>query len=158
MCEERWRTRDRLLEYDSNIMPPRPHSAGLSMIYPWENINLTNLAKAIYQIAINHGFTGTENNFWEKFTIGTGTIVTGIVATFPVPGEEDTLYLDLQTDILYYFKETTSFITPTEAIQYGIEIVGISQDNSTQYLYIPIRAMLMEDTILNCGDAAEYID
>jgi len=45
MCKERWRTRDRLLEYDESIMPLRPHSAGLSMIYPWENVTLLTLEK-----------------------------------------------------------------------------------------------------------------
>jgi len=34
MCKERRRTRDRLLEYD---MLARPHTAGLAMVYPWEN-------------------------------------------------------------------------------------------------------------------------
>jgi len=37
MCKERWRTRDRLLEYDISIMPARPRTAGLAMVYPWEN-------------------------------------------------------------------------------------------------------------------------
>lgn len=155
MCEERWRTRDRLLEYDTSIMPPHPRTAGLSIVYPWENVNLNMLSHAIYQLALNHGFDGDEEFFWNKFN-NAATIITGTVATFPVPGEEDTLYLDLVTDILYYFKSTTAAITPAEAALHGIEIVGTS--GATTYLYIPVRAMLMEDTILNCGSAAEYID
>ena len=45
---ERKRTCKRLLEYDFNIMSPRPHAAGLGMIYPWENIMLDNLTQQLF--------------------------------------------------------------------------------------------------------------
>ena len=34
-CRERHRTRDLLLEYDLNIMPPHPRAGGISIVYPW---------------------------------------------------------------------------------------------------------------------------
>jgi hypothetical protein len=32
---ERYRTRDLLLEYNTNIMPPHPRAGGISVVYPW---------------------------------------------------------------------------------------------------------------------------
>lgn len=49
--KERFRTRDRLLEYDSMIMPLMPHSAGLSVVYPWEDILFSGLAHQLFLIA-----------------------------------------------------------------------------------------------------------
>lgn len=67
MCKERWRTRDLLLEYDSHIMPPRPRTAGLGMIYPWENISISSLIKQLFMIAAENGFLGTEADFKTNF-------------------------------------------------------------------------------------------
>lgn len=149
---ERWRTRDRLLEYDFNIYPALPHSAGLSMVYPWENITLANLDKQIIEIARNHEYDGDDETFWERFV--SGGVYFGTLSTFPVPGEETLLYLDKETDILYYFK-STSELNYDIAIEKGVEIVG-NEDN-VYYCYIPVRALPIENLILNCGDAAEYI-
>ena len=169
---ERWRTRDRLLDYDFNIVPPHPHSGGfatpypveetdlspmlpmfgenstLLRIYPWEEYNSTALEREILIIAQRNGYTGTSTEFWAKFQYG--NVITGTIEIFPVPGDTRNLYLDLTTEILYYFKEIT--LTAAEAEQLGAVIVG------ENYAYIPVRALLIEDTILNSGDAAEYID
>jgi len=48
---ERYRTRDLLLEYDTAIMPARPRTAGLAMVYPWENLTLSTLKAQIIEIA-----------------------------------------------------------------------------------------------------------
>lgn len=40
---ERYRTRDRLIEYDFDLIAPFPHSAGLPIIYPWENVFIEQL-------------------------------------------------------------------------------------------------------------------
>lgn len=60
---ERHRTRDRLLEYDINIMPPHPHSAGLSMVYPWENVSLKMLETQILALARKMVLMGQIVNF-----------------------------------------------------------------------------------------------
>ena len=153
---ERYRTRDRLLDYDFNIVPPAPHSAGLSMVYPWENIILEQLGAQIFLLAQQHGFSGTEEQFWDRFN--NPSIYFGTLETFPVPGNENILYFDKENETLYYFVAASGNIDPNLIEQAGGEIVGESQTNDITYLYLPIRALLIEDTILNCGDAAEYID
>ena len=92
---QRRATRDLLLEYDINIMPPRPRTAGLnyvynwldsnqapqedyteppmpvapnvSMIYPWEQTNLGILSSQLYALAENSGYTGTQQEFNDHF-------------------------------------------------------------------------------------------
>lgn len=149
---ERWRTRDRLLEYDSSIVPPAPHSAGLSMVYPWEQSALNQLGFQIWTLAQQHGFDGTQDDLWEKFN--STSIITDILENFPIPGDTKTLYLDIETDILYYFKEFPTSTSQALLESIGAEIVGTSQDNNYYYCYLPIRALLIENTILNCGNAA----
>lgn len=148
---ERWRTRDRLLEYDFNIYPALPHSAGLSMVYPWENIALANLNKQIIEIARNHGYNGDDETFWERFV--SGGVYFGTLSTFPVPGDENNLYLDTDTDILYYFKFTTNELDFNSIARIGVAIVGTSivmdTEDIIKYLYIPIRALPIENFILN---------
>lgn len=91
----RERTRDLLLEYDVHIMPPRPRSAGLAMVYPWlnsnydmgggwttlpipdteefqvvypwESIGLSILSDQIYMLAANSGYHGTREEFHHYF-------------------------------------------------------------------------------------------
>lgn len=125
---ERYRTRDRLLEYDPHIMPLCPHSAGLAMIYPWENNNLTMLAHQLYLFAANSGYSGTENEFINNFgTYFTNMqIVFSTLEDFPEEGNQEKLYFDIDTKILYHWNEDE---------------------------YEPINAMLIVDTILNGGDA-----
>ena len=156
---ERYRTRDRLLEYDFNIYPMVPHSAGLSMIYPWENIAIQQLSKQIIEVARLNGYTGSEEDLWRKFS--NGTIHQGTLDNFPIPGNEQDLYLDTETDILYYFKSVTSTVYTDVAARVGVAIVGYSKIEDSEeivtYLYIPIKAMPIENLIFDCGDAAEYI-
>lgn len=153
---ERWRTRDRLLDYDFSIVPAAPHTAGLSMVYPWENTALSMLSYQLYEIAKNNGFFGDLETFLARFGSNDGHIVEGTIETFPVPGNTTDLYLDVETGIVYYFKSTDGTVLPDAAAIIGAEIVG--SEGTTTYLYIPIRALLIEDTILDCGTAAEYID
>lgn len=150
---ERKRTRDRLLEYDFSIVPPTPHSAGLPFIYPWENISTMQLAAQFKQIAEQYGYTGSLEELFSKFA--NGVIISGTINTFPIAGNTQNLYLDTQTDILYYFK-TTNTINYDAAEQAGAVIVNTEQNEIS--VYIPIRALLIENIILSCGDASEYID
>lgn len=100
--EERYKTRDRLLDYTLNNYPIFPESNEIPRIYPWENINLGILSRQILDIAKQYGYTGDEQLLWNRFT--NGSIINGSLNTFPIPGEENNLYLDTETGILYYFK------------------------------------------------------
>lgn len=186
---ERYRTRDRLIEYDISIMPLYPHSGGIALpypyenknimltipdiiaetelhtVYPWENYQLHILSHQLYTLVKENGFDGTEQQFLNKFsnldTATENTIIVGTISTFPQQGEETSLYLDKETGVLYYFKSTTNIIDSESMEQKGIIIVGQTTIEDTQeivtYLYIPVRALLQEDIILNSGDASEYI-
>lgn len=124
---ERHRTRDRLLEYDFNLIAPMPHSAGLPFIYPWENITLNTLSHQLYIIAKNHGYLGDETSFVDAFGtfIGNHQIIYSNFIDFPEEGEKTKLYFDLDEKILYYWD--------TE--------------------YIPVNAMLIANTIIDGGEA-----
>ena len=126
---ERRRTRDLLLEYDSTIMPPRPRAAGLSVIYPWENLNLSIFAQQLFAMAANSGFEGTEQDFKEQFGsyLQGKQVIYEIYDNFPIIGEDNKLYFDLNDKILYYW----------------------DQD------YYPVNALLIENTILDSGNAPE---
>lgn len=130
MCRERKRTRDLLLDYDSTgiCRIPRPRTAGLAMVYPWENIALSTLLKQLYVLAADSGFSGTEQEFSEKFGsyFEGKQIIYANYDSFPEEGETDKFYFDLTDKILYYW------------------------DNE----YIPVNAMLIAGTILNAGDSS----
>jgi len=152
---ERYRTRDLLLEYDINIMPPhpragglamvypwgssildnvvdmsipsRPHTTTLSMIYPWENTSLNILMQQLFLLAVQSGFEGDMDDFKNLFTsyVGTRSIMFAKYSDFPEEGIASKLYFDLEEKILYYW------------------------DND----YIPVNAMIIANTILNGGEA-----
>lgn len=153
---QRIKTRDRLFDYD---LPMYPIIDKLQAPYPWASANLSVLTKQLYEIALQNGFLGNQQSFISRFT--NGSLVQGTLNSFPIPGVPNTLYLDKETNILYYFKETTQEINLQLANKIGATIVYNSDITDTQqmvtYLYIPVRAMPLEDLILNCGSAAEYI-
>lgn len=146
MCQERKRTRDRLLEYD---LPLHPRTGGLAMVYPWEDNEKLALKKQIYDIATESGFEGSEQEFWNSFS--GGQIVFGRNPfDFPVPGTEKNLYVSESSGTVYCFR-----IMTIEAIEDnlppGAIIVAIIKDIA--YLYIPIRAALLENAIIFGGEA-----
>lgn len=116
-----------------DVCPPRPRAAGLSIIYPWENMNLTIFAQQLYQIAARSGYEDTEETFMNNFGsyLGNKPILYAVFANFPETGENDKLYFALDEKILYYWDETE---------------------------YKPVKATLIDDTILYSGDASEYYD
>lgn len=150
--KERWRTRDRLLDYDFSIIPANPHTGGLPIIYPWEESTRTALAKQLYEIAKDYGFDGTMEDFFTS-----GNIVAKQLTDFPIRGRTTTLYLDIDTNIIYTFKELSQLITDEEATELGGLVTFRNVDENITYIYLPIRASLIEDTILSSGDATEYI-
>lgn len=136
----RTRTRDLLLEFCTDIMPPRPNSgdtcfpadpssAEMKIVYPWENYSLGSLVGQLYTIASDSGFTGSyedfKNNFGSYLERNNQEIIFEIYNHFPQVGDADHLYFDLGEKILYHW------------------------DNG----YIPVNAMLIANTILEGGEA-----
>ena len=152
----RERTRDLLLEYDIRIMPPRPRAAGLAMVYPWLNSNMTSegwvtlpipdtaefntvypwesvglniLGDQIYLLAARSGYTGTREEFHHYF----GS------------------YLENNKwEIL--FEEFDNFPEVGEINKLYFDLT----DKILYYWngeYIPVNAMLITDTILQGGGA-----
>lgn len=152
----RERTRDLLLEYDIRIMPPRPRAAGLAMVYPWLNSNMTSegwvtlpipdttefntvypwesvglniLGDQIYLLAARSGYTGTREEFHHYF----GS------------------YLENNKwEIL--FEEFNNFPKVGEINKLYFDLT----DKILYYWngeYIPVNAMLITDTILQGGGA-----
>lgn len=143
---ERKRTRDRLLEYDDAIVPPRPRAAGLAMIYPWENIPISVLTDEIYKVVQERGFIGDEDDFYTKFIslFNSGTVV---VDDFPENGDEKNLYVDSPSGTVFFFKDYGTQIDPDAVAANG----GIMVTDTAAY--IPIRALLIENTLIEGGDA-----
>lgn len=135
---ERWRTRDRLLEYDVSIMLPAPHIGGIIAPYPWENTTLSMLSHQLYQIATKNGYTGTEQEFLAKFSSNETEkqVIVGTIVTFPIDGNTKCLYLDQETGILYYFKIFDEAIDESAAERIGAVMV------SSTNVYIPVRAII----------------
>ena len=155
---ERFRTRDRLLEYDTSIMPLTPTAgASMPMIYPWENASLAILSHQIFKLAQASGYTGPEDLLFKRFDAGAIHHYSSL-ADFPVPGVEGDLYFDTTSQIVYYYVSTTNEIDAAKIALVGGAIVGYSVVSNETYLYLPIRALPLEDIIFNSGDAAEYID
>lgn len=152
--DNRHRTRDLLLEYDTNIMPPHPRAGGLPMIYPWgddnssggllppfpdysiiesiypwEMQNLGILGDWLYNFSRNSGYNGSREEFYSCFGLylehNRQEIIFDDYSNFPLTGAQDMLYFDLNEKVLYYWNEE----------------------------YIPVNAMLIANTIVNGGEA-----
>ena len=153
--DTRHRTRDLLLEYDTNIMPPHPRAGGIPLIYPWGNDNESNaplmppfpnpsIIQSIYpwemqnlaimgdwlfQFAASSGYNGSREEFYSYFGTYLETnrkeIIFDDYSNFPAIGAQDMLYFDLNEKVLYYWEND----------------------------YIPVNAMLITNTILNGGEA-----
>lgn len=152
MCEQRWKTRDRLLEYDINVENIEPNPIILNNVFPWDNLQLSVLGQQLYMIAANNGYTGTRDTFLERFALGSepNFVVCDTRADFPAIGSIATLYLDHSTSILYYAISTATL----DAVL--LERIGGfigTEENHLYYCYIPVRALPIEDIILNGGGA-----
>ena len=153
----RERTRDLLLEYDIHIMPPRPRTAGLAMVYPWlnsnveeqgwinippipdtpefhvvypwESIGLSILGDQIYMLAAQSGYSGTREEFHHYFGSYLETNRQEIVF------DEFSNFPNVGAQDILYFDLN-------EKILYY-------WDNE----YIPVNTLLITNTILQGGEA-----
>lgn len=153
---ERKRTRDRLLQYDTSIVPT-PYSTSMPMIYPWQNASLAILSHQIFKLVQLNGYTGTEELLFRRFSSGAVQYYSSL-EEFPVPGIVGDLYLDTTTQIVYYYTTTTGEVDAENIAAIGGVIVDYSVTNNETAVYLPIRALPIEPLLLNCGTAAEYID
>ena len=144
--EERYKTRDRLLDYTLNNYPIFPESNEIPRIYPWENINLGILSRQILDIAKQYGYTGDEQLLWNRFT--NGSIINGSLNTFPIPGEENNLYLDTETGILYYFKIVND--SDINVLEQNSAVI-VKEEQNQLYLYIPITALPLDNAFFSNG-------
>lgn len=128
MCKERRRTRDLLLEYDAAIMPPRPRTAGLSMVYPWEDLALATFKQQLYQVLGDNGLNWSEEKLDEILEAikNNRQILYAHYNNFPARGETEMLYFDLDDKVLYYWENNK---------------------------YTPINTLLIAETILQGGGA-----
>lgn len=124
---ERYRTRDRL------VLP----------VIPQISTPLSILKKQILELAQLNGYTGEENEFWQHFA--NGNIFRGTAADFPIPGDEETLYFDSNSEILYFFKivDDIEYTELIETVDSAIIDRSIIKDGETiHYLYIPVHAIV----------------
>ena len=153
----RERTRDLLLEYDIHIMPPRPRTAGLAMVYPWlnsnveeqgwvnippipdtpefhvvypwESIGLSILGDQIYMLAAKSGYHGTREEFHRYF----GS------------------YLETNRwEILFESYNNFPQVGSNDKLYFDLDENILYYWNNE---YIPVNAMLITTTILQGGEA-----
>lgn len=151
MNKERWKTRD-LLVNNTKINTP---FSSIKTVYPWENMQLNALSKQIYEIAKKYGYSENEEAFWTRFS--DGSIICSTIEEFPEIGDENKIYLDKESGVLYYFVPSTKVIYHELANALDIVITGTSMKDGQEitYLYIPIKAMPVENLIYNGGDINE---
>lgn len=150
MSQERRKTRDLLLEY--HLGPYYPRAGGLSIVYPWENVDITIFEHQFFEMARQNGFEGTKEDFWEAFS-SQSDIVAEQVSEFPVPGNPKTLYYDNTTGIVYSFKNITDEEVLQKELENGGIEVGQSEDGETHYVYAPIQATPTEGLTFYGGGA-----
>lgn len=154
---ERRRTRDLLLEYYINIVPPKPRAAGLGVIYPWflrdlipqgqmrlpplpdetylasvypwESYEMSMLIDQLYTFAKASGYNGTKAEF--KIYFGH--------------------YLESnRPEIIFAIYSDFPKIGNKDQLYFDLEekILYYWDDE-----YIPVNAMLITNTNLNGGEA-----
>ena len=111
-------------------IPPIPNSPEFQVIYPWETAGLSILSDQIYLLASRSGYLGTREEFHRYFGSYLETnkweILFENFENFPIEGQIDKLYFDLNENILYYWADGQ---------------------------YLPVNAMLITNTILEGGEA-----
>ena len=121
----------------------------IQTVYPWQNIQNSQLAKQIFNIAKMYGNEDTtKEEFWTS--ISKKEIIIDTIDNFPSIGDENTLYFDKISGILYYFISTADIIYTELAEAVGARIE--QDEEHITYLYIPIKAMPMENLIIGGGE------
>ena len=125
MCNQRWNTRDLLLDAQN---PPTPttYISSIRAVYPWEVMQLSFFAGQVYALAKESGYSGSVEDFEKDFgkMLEEKTIKFIDREHFPIEGEENKLYFDNEEKILYYW------------------------DNE----YLPVKTTLIANTIIQGGE------
>lgn len=147
MNKDRWATASLTLDTNKYQM-----ANNIQTVYPWEKIQRSQLKQQLYELAKDYGYTGTEDDFMMRF-IG-GVIITVYNKDFPIPGDSTSLYFETSKEILYYFKQTTEEVDEQVASAVGAIIVDIETEAgvTTTSLYIPVKAMPVENLIIHGGE------
>ena len=151
VCKERWKTRD-LLDNQTQIATGGFISS-IESVYPWEELQQTQLEEMLYNIAKNNGYTGSIEDFGKHYAsiFAGGSVVKGSIEDFPFEGDAQNLYLDSKSDILYYYKVASQ--VNMELVNYVAAKVAGIDDEGNYHLYIPIKAAIIENLIITGGGA-----
>lgn len=130
MNKDRWRTSVLTLN-------PNDYQAAnnIQTVYPWENIQRSQLSQQILKIAQDFGFEGTEEELWKRFSSGL-LIITN---EFPIEGNEQTLYFNKESETLYSCK----IINEEDPIPVEVQNATIirNEGEGKINLYTPIHAL-----------------
>lgn len=135
MDKNRWKTS--VLTLDTNDYQA---ANSIQTVYPWEQIQNSQLARQMYQIAKDNGYTGTKDEYLAKYVelFDASKVIAGKVSEFPIPGDAKNVYLDNEVGTLYYYQFAEGEIDTTVPELIGARIV-VDEDNNT-HLYIPIKS------------------
>lgn len=138
MNRERWRTSALTLNTNDYQV-----SNNIQTVYPWARLQRSELQEQLYQLAVDGGYTGSKDDFTSSYNnmFVNGTIQSGTIDTFPVPGDEKNLYFDTNTTILYYYKVSTEPVNSALLNLIGVRIEETEENGTLYHLYIPIKAL-----------------
>ena len=165
MFELRRLTRDVLLEYNNNIMPPKPRAAGLDVVYPWENMSLSNLTKDLL-LEYNNNIVPPQPHTvglsmvypWENISLSNLAKQLYLISL-------QSGYTGTQNEFMANFG---AYLQNKEIIFNNYDNFPETGDNAYLYFdldekilyywdneYIPINTLLIENTILNAGSSTD---
>lgn len=135
MDKNRWKTS--VLTLDTNEYQA---ANSIQTVYPWEQIQNSQLAGKMYEIAKDNGYTGSEDEYLAKYVelFDASKVIAGKVDEFPIPGDTKNIYMDNEKGILYYYQFIEGEADTTVPALIGARTT-IDEDGNT-HLYIPIKS------------------
>lgn len=148
MNKERWKTRDLLLNTNNYQA-----ANNIQTVYPWAQIQRSQLEEQIYGIAVDSGYEGSFAEFAIKFLKNyvNGNIIVGTLDTFPEEGDTKDLYFDTEKNCIYSFKTIiVNEIDPNfENDGNKIKKIEENSEEKTIFYYSPIKNLITEEVDSN---------